>query len=135
MKDKDRIHHLGELQHAIMRVLWTLGEGTVAQIHEALPPEHRRALTTIATMLTKMERKGVVTHRSEGRFFVYLPSVVEQDVRRTMVEDLTERLFDGDVAALVSHLITEQEIDRDELARLQKLIESRRKGGKSDGRS
>jgi predicted transcriptional regulator len=46
-----------------------------------------------------------------------------------MVEDLTERLFDGDVAALVSHLITEQEIDRGELARLQKLIESRRKGG------
>ncbi len=134
MKDKDRIHHLGELQHAIMRVLWAEGEASVARVQEALPKEHRRALTTIATMLTKMERKGVVTHRSEGRFFIYAPAVKEPDVRRSMVEDLTERLFDGDVAALVSHLLTEQEIERDELARLQKLIEARRKGGKGDGR-
>jgi BlaI family penicillinase repressor len=134
MKDKDRVHHLGELQHAIMRVLWTAGEATVARVYEALPPEHRRALTTIATMLTKMERKGVVTHRSEGRQFIYEPAVEEKDVRRSMVEDLTERLFDGDVAALVSHLLTEQEIERDELARLQRLIEARRKGEKGHGR-
>lgn len=134
MKDKDRVHHLGELQHAIMRVLWTDGEASVQRVWEALPDEHRRALTTIATMLTKMERKGVVTHRSEGRQFIYLPAVAETDVRRTMVEDLTDRLFDGDVAALVSHLLTEQEIDRDELARLQRLIETRRKGEKGHGR-
>jgi len=134
MKDKDRIHHLGELQHAIMRVLWAEREASVARVYEALPKEHRRALTTIATMLTKMERKGVVSHRSEGRQFVYVPEVVESDVRRTMVEDLTERLFDGDVAALVSHLITEQEIDRDELARLQKLIGELRKEEKGHGR-
>ena len=134
MKDKDRIHHLGELQYANMRVLWSEGEASVARVFEALPVEHRRALTTIATMLTKMERKGVVTHRSEGRLFVYEPAVVESDVRRTMVEDLTERLFDGDVAALVSHLITEQEIDRDELAQLSKLIEQRRREEQRRGR-
>ncbi|MCC7013382.1 MAG: BlaI/MecI/CopY family transcriptional regulator [Planctomycetes bacterium] len=134
MKDKDRIHHLGELQCAIMRVLWAEGEASVNRVYEALPSEHRRALTTIATMLTKMEKKGVVSHRSEGRQFVYVPEVAESDVRRTMVEDLTERLFDGDVAALVSHLLTEQEIDREELARLQKLIEARRKTEKGHGR-
>jgi predicted transcriptional regulator len=134
MKDKDRIHHLGELQYAIMRVLWTDGEASVARVYEALPSVHRRALTTIATMLTKMERKGVVTHRSEGRQFVYAPAVDESDVRRSMIEDLTERLFDGDVAALVSHLISEQEIDRDELARLQRLIEARRKSEKGHDR-
>lgn len=134
MKDKDRIHHLGELQHAIMRVLWAEGQASVSRVYEALPREHRRALTTIATMLTKMERKGVVTHRSEGRQFIYEPAVAETDVRRTMVEDLTERLFDGDVAALVSHLLTEQEIEREELVRLQQLIEARRKGDKGHGR-
>lgn len=134
MKDKDRIHHLGELQHAIMRVLWAEGQASVSRVFEALPREHRRALTTIATMLTKMERKGVVTHRSEGRQFIYEPTVAETDVRRSMVEDLTERLFDGDVAALVSHLLTEQEIDRAELVQLQQLIEARRKGSKGHGR-
>lgn len=134
MKDKDRIYHLGELQYAIMRVLWADQEASVNRVWEALPREHRRALTTIATMLTKMEKKGVVSHRSEGRQFVYVPEVKESDVRRTMIADMTERLFDGDVAALMSHLITEQEIDRDELAQLQKLIETRRKAEKGNGR-
>lgn len=134
MKDKDRIYHLGELQYAIMRVLWADKEASVNRVWEALPREHRRALTTIATMLTKMEKKGVVSHRSEGRQFVYVPEVKESDVRRTMIADMTERLFDGDVAALMSHLITEQEIDREELAQLQKLIEARRKAEKGNGR-
>lgn len=131
---KDRIHHLGELQHAIMRVLWAEREASVARVYEALPREHRRALTTIATMLSKMERKGVVTHRSEGRQFLYAPAIDQSDVRRTMVNDLTERLFDGDVSALVTHLLDEQDIDRADLARLQKLIEERRSAERGRGR-
>jgi predicted transcriptional regulator len=119
---KNRVHHLGELQYSIMRVLWEQGEASVARVYEGLAASDRRALTTIATMLTKMEKKGVVSHRSEGRQFIYRPEIEEAAVRRTMVADLTERLFDGDVAALVSHLISEQEVDRDELARLEKLI-------------
>jgi len=131
---KDRIHHLGELQYAIMRVLWAEREASVARVYEALPREHRRALTTIATMLSKMERKGVVTHRSEGRQFLYAPAIEETDVRRTMVADLTERLFDGDVSALVTHLLDQQDIDREDLARLQKLIEQRRSQERGRGR-
>lgn len=130
----DRSQHLGELQYAIMRVLWEQGEATVARVVEGLPRAQRRALTTIATMLTKMEKKGVVDHRSEGRQFVYFPTVTESDVHRTMVADLTERLFQGDVGALVSHLISEQEIEADELARLKGLIADRQRKEKSDGR-
>jgi predicted transcriptional regulator len=130
----DRSHHLGELQYAIMRVLWSEGEASVARVYEALPARHRRALTTIATMLTKMEKKGVVSHRSEGRQFVYCPRIRESDVQRTMVADLTDRLFCGDVTALVSHLLTQQEIDRDELARLRKLIAEKQAKEKGHGR-
>ena len=118
-------HHLGDLQLAIMRVLWDEGEATVARVVEALPPDRRRALTTIATMLTKMEKKGVVRHRLDGRQFVYRPTVEERAVTRSMVADLTQRLFEGDVTALVSHLITEAEIDADELGRLRRLIAAR----------
>lgn len=115
-------HRLGELQLAIMRVLWDAGEATVSEVREALEPAKRRAPTTIATMLTKMERKGVVAHRVEGRQFVYRPTVSEEAVTRSMVADLTQRLFEGDVSALVSHLITEQEIEAEELGRLRRLI-------------
>ena len=120
-----RSHRLGELQLAIMRVLWREGEATVAAVHNALKDQGDRALTTIATMLKKMEAKGVVTHRTEGRQFVFRPTVTEDAVKRTMVRDLTSSLFAGDVAALVTHLIDEERIDADELAELRAKIAER----------
>ncbi|HYX25045.1 MAG TPA: BlaI/MecI/CopY family transcriptional regulator [Thermoanaerobaculia bacterium] len=118
-------HHLGDLQLAIMRVLWSHGEATVSDVHETLEPERGLALTTIATMLTKMEKKGVVDHRAEGRRFIYRPLVSEGQVRRSMVSDLTSQLFRGDVTALVNHLLSEHDIDSEELAQLREMIASR----------
>jgi len=115
-------HHLGDLQLAIMRILWSQGEASVADVHEALEPERGLALTTIATMLAKMEKKGVVDHRAEGRRFIYRPTVSEGQVRRSMVTDLTSQLFRGDVFALVNHLLSEHEIDARELDQLRGLI-------------
>ena len=114
---------LGSLQYAIMRVLWDSGEATVAAVHEALFEDRGLALTTIATMLKKMEAKGVVDHRKVGRQFVYRPTVTEDVVRRSMVSELLERAFAGDAAALVSHLLSEHEVDADELEELQALID------------
>ncbi len=120
----ERPFRIGDLQVAILRILWEEGEATVARVHEALAGK-RRALTTIATMLSKMERRGMVEHRVEGRQFVFRPLISEQEVTRSMVADLTRKLFEGDVTALVSHLLTEQEIDRDELVRLRRMIVER----------
>lgn len=115
---------LGDLQVAILRVLWDEGEATVARVTEAIAGK-RRAPTTIATMLSKLERRGIVEHRVEGRQFVYRPLISEQEVTRTMVADLTQRLFEGDVSALVSHLIRSEEIEHDELVRLRAMIVER----------
>lgn len=115
-------HKLGDLQHAILRVLWERREATVVEVLEALSDERDRALTTIATMLTKMEKRGLVAHRSEGRQFVFRALVSESQVRRSMVAELTSRLFGGDTTALVSHLLEEQEIDEREIERLRGLI-------------
>lgn len=117
-------HHLGDLQLAIMRVLWSRGETTVADVHETLEPERGLALTTIATMLVKMEKKGVVDHRTEGRKFIYRPLISEGQVRRSMVSDLTSQLFRGDVAALVNHLLAEHDMGPQELAQLRELIDA-----------
>lgn len=115
-------YRLGDLQLAIMRVLWRGGEASVTDVHQALEEERGLAPTTIATMLKKMEAKGVVTHRTEGRRFLYRPAVTEAAVRRTMVGDVTDRLFRGEVTALVSHLLAEHEVDAGELERLKSLI-------------
>jgi predicted transcriptional regulator len=122
---------LGDLQVAILQVLWNLGEATVQRVTEALEGK-RRAPTTIATMLTKMEKRGLVDHRVDGRQFVYRALLSEPEVTRTLVADLTERLFEGDVSALVSHLLKSEEIEREELVRLRALIverERKERGG------
>lgn len=128
-----RSHHLGDLQLRIMRVLWAAGEATVAHVHRALETQKEgRALTTVATMLSKMEKKGVIDHRMEGRVFVYRPLVSETEVQRSMVDRLTEVLFAGDTTALVSHLIREREIDSEELDSIQgQIARAKREGGDS----
>jgi BlaI family penicillinase repressor len=123
-------HTLGDLQHAIMAILWERGEATTAEVHEALRSERALALTTIATMLRKMEDKGVVAHRAEGRQFVYRPTVTEDQVRRSMVGELVERLFAGDPKALVAHLVSEHEIDAEELHALRRRLGHERRRGR-----
>ena len=118
---------LGDLQHAIMAVLWARGEATTADVHEALHAERGLALTTIATMLRKMEDKGVVTHRAEGRQFVYRPTVTRAEIRESMVGELVERVFGGDARALVAHLVSEHEIDATELRELRRQVDGRPK--------
>lgn len=129
-------HKLGDLQHAILRVLWTRGEATVVDVLESLSDDRDRALTTIATMLTKMEKRGLVAHRSEGRQYVYRALVSESQVRRSMVAELTSKLFAGDLTALVSHLLQEHEVDAKELERLRALVseQSRRERGSKEKR-
>jgi BlaI family penicillinase repressor len=125
-------HTLGDLQHAIMRVLWSSGEATTAEVHDALYGERGLAPTTIATMLRKMEDKGVVDHRVDGRHFVYRATVSEDEVRSSMVGELLERLFAGDPAALVSHLVTDRGMDEAELENLRTLLDAAESGKDGD---
>jgi predicted transcriptional regulator len=114
--------HLTDLQLAIVRIFWQRGECTVLEVQEALLPERRLALTTVATLLSRLEKRGVVSHRAEGRLFVYRATVTEPQVRRTMVAELTELLFDGRPAALISHLLSNRDIRAGDLAEVKRLI-------------
>jgi BlaI family penicillinase repressor len=116
------IQKLAALQLAIMQVLWERGEATVAVVRESLAGERDLAHTTIATMLVKMERKGVVEHRVEGRAFIYTPRIQPGQVKSSMVSDLMERLFAGNVTEMMSHLLDENEVSREELTRLKAMI-------------
>ena len=122
------IHQLTELQIAILRVLWAQGRATGAEICEALRPERGLALTTVATLLSRLEKRGVVRHETRARQFVYEALVSEADVRHSMVRELTEQLFDGNVTELVSHLISEREISPGDLDRVRAMLELAQSG-------
>jgi predicted transcriptional regulator len=113
--------NLGDLQLAILRALWDRGEAPVSEVHVALR-DRGLALTTIATMLRKMEEKGLVAHRDQGRQFFYRAEIDPELVHRNLVGDLVTRLFDGDPMALVNHLLHAGEIDINELDDLRKAV-------------
>jgi predicted transcriptional regulator len=115
-------HELTALQLAILRVLWDKGDATVQEIWEALHAERGLAQTTVATMLSRLERRGVVTRRAQSRQYHYRAAVTEQEVQHSMVGELTERLFDGDVTALVQHLLSGADISPGDLAKIRDMI-------------
>ncbi|MCB9706243.1 MAG: BlaI/MecI/CopY family transcriptional regulator [Myxococcales bacterium] len=114
---------LSDLQLAIMRALWERGEASAAEVQSALADGGRDlAPTTVSTLLARLVKRGLVTARREGRGFHYLPAIAEGEIRTSMISRVTEHLFDGDVTALVSHLLRRSEISRDELAEVRRLI-------------
>ena len=113
---------LTDLQFAIMRILWDRAEATVLDVQNRLRPERDLAQTTIATLLSRLEKRHVVEHRLEGRQFVYRPLVTEQEVRRSMVSELTTLLFDGSSEALMSHLLRSRDMNPGDLDRVKRMI-------------
>ena len=122
-----RIHRLGDLQLRILQALWERREATVAEVLEALRDQSTLAYTTVATMLRKMETRGLVTHRAEGRSFIYTAGVAAEEVSRSMADHLVDRLFAGNLLEVVNHLLTTREVSRQELRQLEKLIDERKK--------
>ncbi|MEK9502783.1 BlaI/MecI/CopY family transcriptional regulator [Gaopeijia maritima] len=114
---------LTELQIDLLDVLWERGEASTSQVCEAIEPTRGLALSTVATLLSRLEKKKVVAHRKEGRQYVYWATVSRGDVRRSMVRDLTRSLFGGDPAALVQHLVAAHEVDGGELDRIRALLD------------
>ena len=118
---------LTELQLEIMRVLWRAGEATVADVHRAIRKERGLALPTVATLLSRLEKKGAVRHHTEGRQFVYSAVLSESSVRRSFVAKITDSLFGGDVSALVHQLLSSRGVRPQDLEDVKLLIAQKEK--------
>jgi BlaI family penicillinase repressor len=111
--------HLSELQLAVVRALWRRGEASTAEVAAELGPKRDLAHTTVATLLTRLEKRGLLETRRDGRTLVYKPLITEADVRRSMVADLVATLFKGDPKALLAHLVREDEIAPGDLEKVR----------------
>ena len=115
---------LTTLQLAVMQVLWSRDEASVTDVQRAMTGR-RLALTTVATMLVRLEQRGLVSHRADGRQYIYRSRVSPAEVRETVTGELLRNLFDGDVAAFVSQLLDARTLTREEVADLQRLVRNK----------
>lgn len=125
MAKRQSRHQHGDLQFAILQVLWERREATLSEIRAALDRDRPTATTTVATVLSRMVQAGTVRHRPGERSRVYMPKIPIQDLQRSQTRNLIDRLFGGRAGALVAHLVRESDIDDAEVNTIRKLLRKR----------
>ena len=118
---------LGRMQFRIMQVLWDRQRANAREITEALNETEPVAHSTVQTLLRQLENKGAVSHDAEDRTFVFFPRLKEDKVKRTAAREMLDRIFGGNVGSLVAHLLKGEQLSRDELDELHRLIDQHRK--------
>ena len=111
----------GELE--VARVLWELKHATVREVHEALPPSSQMEFATVQTYLRRLEKKGYLKAKLDGRTRVYSSRVKPRTVIRETVDDIVNRLFAGDTMPLMEHLIEDRGLSDDDIVRLRDLLD------------
>jgi predicted transcriptional regulator len=106
-----------------MRVLWRQGPSTVAAIVDAVAGSNPPAYNTVQTMMRILERKGFVSHRKDGRAFVFRALVDESHAQKSAVRHVLDRFFDNSPGTLVLSLLDREEEPEDEVRQLRELIQ------------
>jgi len=117
---------LSDLQLAVIRVLWDKGEASAAEVQLAMKRSRPLAITTVSTLLGRLEKKGIVSHRSAGRTFVYRARVSELDMRRRAISGVIRNLFRGNPSEVVGQILSERDVSEEDLERMRRMIQDAR---------
>lgn len=113
---------LTEAELRLMKILWRRGESGVAELVAALPDDEPIAYNSVLTTIRILEKKGYVTHRQEGRAFLYVATVAEDEAGQSAVQHLLSRFFGNSREQLVLSLLGDRSISHSEIQRLRELI-------------
>ena len=112
----------GSRELDVLRVLWQRGPSTVAEVREAL--DASLAYTTVLTVLRNLEAKEAVGHEEEGKAHRYFARLEHAEAQRSAVGSMVERLFDGRLESLMTHLVDARGLSDEEMRRLHALLGS-----------
>ena len=117
-----------ELEMQILAVLWEQGPSTARQVLEQMPDGKTRAYTSVLSVMQMMEKKGLLTHNQVGNVNLYKPRQKRETILKPFMGKLVDHVFGGSKLRLVESLLGSGEVDAEELAQLQQLIEQHRQG-------
>ena len=115
-------HELTNLHLAILGILWQRREATVAEIHEALEPRIRVSRKTVATLLSRLEQRGLVRHRSERNGNVFTTAVRRRTVLVARLAAMLGAMFESSEQPAVPHAVDRQDVRPGDVARLRLLL-------------
>jgi BlaI family transcriptional regulator, penicillinase repressor len=114
---------LTEAELRVMKVLWERGSGTVQQVLDSMGEKPALAYNSVLTVIRILERKGYVKHIKDGRAHVYAPVVRQQEATRSEIRRLAGRFFGNSHEDLVLNILEDRGMEREELARLRKMLD------------
>lgn len=123
-------HVLGELEAAVMELLWRDAGLTVNQVEERLQQRRQIAHTTVLTTLDRMHRKGYLTREKKGKAFVYAPRYTREEFERGLAQEVLGALLGGLGEPVLSTFVELIGEDESKLERLEELIKRKREGKK-----
>ncbi len=121
MKNKLNVK-LSQPQIAVMKILWQFDKQSVSQTHQILNDSKKVAITTVATVLKRLEEKGIVAFEKQGRQHLYYALVSEADVQSSMLGNLLNHLFNGKPEELVHQLVDRENVSTEDIAKIRKLL-------------
>ncbi len=121
---RPKAKELTERELEVMHVFWERGELTAADVRDALEEQGRDlAYTTVATLVRILLDKKFLSQTCNERPFRFKPARSYQEVSRTMLGDLVERVFGGSRTQLLMQLFEEQKLTPQEQQRLREILD------------
>ncbi len=114
----------GELQ--ILKVLWRRGPCSLGDVKGELQKDRPVATTTVATMLKVMLEKELVSREDGPRGYLWSARAKEETTARVMLRRFVDGVFDGSAERLVSQLLRERRLSREEIDQIARLIADHR---------
>ena len=113
---------LTDLQLALLSALWDRREATIAEVHESLRGRTKVSRKTVATLLSRLEKRGVVRHRTVGNEASYTATVSRRTVLISRMAAMLGAVFEAPVSGPAPHLVERGELRAGDVARLRKLL-------------
>lgn len=124
-----RLKNLGEVEQSVMDYIWSHGDSTAESCREALASSRPMKDSTIRTVLRRLEEKGYVTHKVEGRTFIYMAAHGRQNVAVRAVKNIIDRFCGGSAEELVLGMVDNEVLDHKQLEHLARRIAERGAAG------
>ncbi len=121
---RPKAKELTQRELEVMHVFWGHDELTAAEVRDSLAQQDRDlAYTTVATLVRILLEKGFLEQTSDQRPYRFRPRRTFEDVSRSLVGDLLERVFGGSREELLMRLFEKRKLTRHERAVLEELLQ------------
>jgi predicted transcriptional regulator len=135
MNEKRReLPELTPAQGEIMDIVWDRGEVSASEVRRVLSQTREVARNTVRTLLERMEEKGWISHREEGRTFLYSATQPRHATIGRKVQEVIETICGGSAEALVTALLDYRGLSSGELERIRRMLAQARATNKEKGR-